>query len=135
MSMTFSQRVKQLRKDEDGFATLEALIWIPIFVFFLVFILDTTFIFFGKAQALRFIQDGNRALSVGALPDVDATALQIKTAISDYAPAATVNTEILNGMIISTTMTIPVSDLMIIGTIPVFKGTNVEITATHFLEQ
>jgi len=61
MSMTFSQRVKQLRKDEDGFATLEALIWIPIFVFFLVFILDTTFIFFGKAQALRFIQDGNRA--------------------------------------------------------------------------
>lgn len=135
MNRLFSQRAKQLCKAEDGSSTIEALTWIPIFVFFLVLVLDTSFIFFGKAQALRFIQDGNRALSVGALADVGEAELLIKESISHYAPSATVQTVIVDGKVISTTMSIPVTDLMIVGSIPVFDDVIINITAQHFLEQ
>ncbi len=135
MNRSLVKQIRRLRADESGSATVEALIWIPVFVYFLVFILDTSFIFFGKAQALRYIQDGNRALTVGALPDVDAVELYIKTAMSEYAPSAIVNTEIVDGMIVSTSMEIPASELMVIGTVPVFETTKIRITASHFLEQ
>ncbi len=134
MKKSFLQSFRTLRDDETGSSTIEALIWIPIFVFFLVLILDTCFIFFGKAQALRFVQDGNRALSIGALADENATELFIKNAISGYAPKATVETTILDGIIVSTTMKIPATDLMVVGTISAFDNVIVSITATHFLE-
>ncbi len=134
MKKCFVPNFRKLRDDESGSSTIEALIWIPIFVFFLVLILDTCFIFFGKAQALRFVQDGNRAFSVGALADTDATELFIKNAIAAYAPKATVETTIVDGIIVSTTMKVPATDLMVVGTISAFDNVIVSITATHFLE-
>lgn len=121
-------------RDEDGSASIESLFWVPVFVFMLVLILDTSFIFFGKSQALRAIQDGNRALSVRAIADEDATEKVIIAAMVDYAPGITVETVIEDGIIISTA-TMPAKELMIVGSIPVFKDTVISVTAKHFLEQ
>jgi hypothetical protein len=121
-------------RDEDGSASIESLFWIPIFVFMLVLILDTSFIFFGKSQALRAVQDGNRALSVGAIADEDAAEEFIVAAMVDHAPGITVETLIEDGIIVSTA-TMPAKELMIVGSIPVFKDTVISVTAKHFLEQ
>lgn len=121
-------------RDEDGSASIESLFWVPVFVFMLVLILDTSFIFFGKSQALRAIQDGNRALSVRAIADEDATEEVIIAAMVDYAPGITVETVIEDGIIISTA-TMPAKELMIVGSIPVFEDTVISVTAKHFLEQ
>jgi hypothetical protein len=127
-------RARRFHDGESGSASIESLFWIPMFVFFLVLVMDTSFIFFGKAQALRFVQDGNRQLSVGALTSVVDTELFIKAALSDYAPTAVVDTEIVGG-VIQTTVIMPATDLMIAGSIPVFKNTMIRVTANHFQEQ
>lgn len=135
MKRQFFLKMRGFRDCEAGSASIEALFWIPLFVFFLVLVLDTSFIFYGKAQALRFIQDGNRALSVGALEDTDATAAFIKASLTEYSPDATVITEIIDGIVIKSTVDMPATDLMMIGSIPVFANTMISVTANHFLEQ
>lgn len=120
--------------DEEGSVSIEALFWVPIFVFTLVLVLDTSFIFFGKSQALRAIQDGNRALSVRVIEDEAATEEFIIESMEDYAPGITVETIIEDGIIVSTA-TMPARELMIVGSIPVFNDTLISVTAKHFLEQ
>ena len=47
--------LSRFRRDEEGSATIEAVLWIPMFMFLTVLIADTSFIFFGRAQAMRLI--------------------------------------------------------------------------------
>ena len=135
MNNAFLREAKNFRVSEDGSSTIESLFWIPIFAFFLVLILDVSFILFGKAQALRYIQDGNRALSVGAFTDPDEAALFMQKSISHFAPSAEVETVILDGMIISTVMSMPATDVMIVGSLPLFDEIIIKVRADHFLEQ
>lgn len=120
--------------DERGSATIEALLWIPIFVYLLVLITDVSLIYYGKAQALRTIQDGNRALSVRFLPDATAAQDFIETRLQGYAPSVEVTTSISNG-IVTTSATMLASELMAVGSIPTFRDTEISVTAQHFLEQ
>lgn len=127
--------LRRFNDDESGSATIESLLWIPMFVFILVLIADVSFILFGKAQALRFVQDGNRALSVGALADTAATEDFILASMAGFSSSASVSTSIVDGIIISTTVVMPATDLMMIGTLPVFEDTMISVSANHFLEQ
>ena len=125
---------QQFVKDERGSATIETLIWVPMFVYLLVLITDVSLIFYGKAQALRIIQDGNRALSVRHLNNTDEAEAYVLAQLATYTGAATVNTSIADGMI-TTVAVMPASDLMAIGSIPGFSDNTLNITAQHFLEQ
>ena len=126
--------VSRFRRDQDGSASIESLLFIPLFVLILVFILDVSMIFYGKAQALRIVQDGNRALSVGVFTETTDAENFISTAFGAYSPSAVINTSITDG-IITTTAVFPARDLMVVGSIPVFANTQVSVTAQHFLEQ
>lgn len=126
--------MRKFRADEAGTATIESLFWVPIFVFFLVLVLDASFIFFGKAEALRVVQDGNRALSIRVLADESETEQFITDSLADFAPGTTVTTSIVNGIIITTAL-IPARELLVVGSIPIFQDTTISVTAKHFLEQ
>lgn len=126
--------LKQFHNDERGSATIESLIWIPIFVYLLVLIADVSLVFYGKAQALRIIQDGNRALSVRYLDTTDDAEEFVLAGLASYTDNATVNTSITDG-IITTVAAVPARDLMSIGSIPGFNNTTLSISAQHFLEQ
>jgi hypothetical protein len=127
--------INQFHDDDEGSATIESLLWIPMFVFILVLITDVSFILFGKAQALRYVQDGNRALSVGALSSVEETEEFILGNMANFSSSATVDTSIVDGIIISTTLVMPAVDLVVIGTMPIFEDTLISVSANHFLEQ
>lgn len=120
--------------DERGSASIEGLLWVPIFVYLLVLITDVSLIYYAKAQALRTIQDGNRALSVRFLSDASAAENFVETRLQGYAPSVAVTTSISNG-IVTTSATMPASELMAIGSIPTFRDTMISVTAQHFLEQ
>lgn len=126
--------LSRFRDDEDGSATVESLFWLPLFMFVLVLITDVSFIFFGKAQALRVIQDGNRALSVGRFNDTDSTKDFIEKALQGFSTNAVVVTTVDDGVVTSTA-TMPTTDLMAVGTIPGINNIKVVVTAQHFLEQ
>ena len=64
-----SRRVTGFCKDDQGSATIESVIWLPIFVFVLAIIMNVSMVFFYESQLTRIVHDGNRAFSLGRLPD------------------------------------------------------------------
>ena len=92
-------------REQDGSVTIEAVMWLPFFMFLLVLVADASFIFNGQARALRIVQDGNRAFSVGRLEDPASTQTYIAASLAELSPGAVVSTT-LNGGIITSVATI-----------------------------
>ncbi len=124
---------KRFKEDERGTATIESLLWMPVFFYLFILITDVSFIFYGKAEALRIIQDGNRAYSVGKFEDNADASGYIEGRLRTFAPGATVTTSTTAG-IITTVATMAASDLMAVGTIPGFLGIEIQVTAQHYQE-
>ncbi len=104
--------LSRFRREEKGIASIESLFWIPIFVFFLVMVLDVSLLFYGKALALRAVQDGNRALSVSTVGTADATEDYVEALLADLAPNAAVTTSInaSTGVVTTAAATGPTED-------------------------
>jgi Flp pilus assembly protein TadG len=124
---------KSFREETDGSATIESVLWLPFFVFFLVLIADTSFIFHNQAQITRVVQDANRALSVGRLSSTDEAETYIGTALANVSNQVEASSVIENG-IISTSVKVPVDDLVAVGFFDFLAGYDVEVTAEHFVE-
>jgi Flp pilus assembly protein TadG len=131
--MMLSNLLTRFKEDERGIATIESLLWMPLFFYLFIAITDVSFIFYGKAQALRVVQDGNRAYSVNILKSNEETSDYIEGRLRLFAPGATATTTVSNGVII-TRATIDSSDLMAVGSIPNFVGLDINIVEQHFRE-
>lgn len=131
-----TSRLRRFLRCEDGSSTLEALIWMPIIVYLLVMIADFSFVFFEKAQALRVIQDSNRALSVGHVKTTSEVEELIRTGMSHVTENVNVNTTVdLNTGIIKSVLTLSAADLTAVGSIPALERLDIVVAAQHFLEQ
>ena len=133
MRARFVWRPKPFLRDEEGSVTVEAVLWLPVFFAVLVLITDVSFAFFGKAQALRIMQDGNRAYSLGRFDTTLETQTQIKAAFRGYSPNARVST-VEGGGVVSTTMVIPASDLMLFDSLARITNFNITVQAQHLIE-
>ena len=123
----------RLRSKEDGTATMEFVLWLPIMAFLFAIVADTAMIFGGQAQVLRVVQDANRAMSIGRVRTIDATQGLILSGIANIAPNATVVTTVSGGLISSTVM-IPVTDLTATGLVDSFTDFEVAVYAQHLAE-
>lgn len=119
--------------DEDGSATAEAVIWMPVFILLLGLIVDTSMILSGQAQALRVIQDANRSLSIGRIMTTSDAESFILDNLITLSPRVTVSTKVIDGMIISTAI-IPASDLGSVGILPAFESIDIHVSAQHMSE-
>lgn len=139
--MKFFRLVRPMRRfqqREDGTATIEFVLWLPILVLLISLTADAALIFGAKANVLRVIQDANRAASIGRFkeePDF-ATAVEdyVRVNIGNYAQHATISTEVIGGNVVSTTVSIPSSRLMAVGFLGQLTGITVTINAQHMLE-
>ncbi len=118
---------------EAGSGTIETVLWVPVFVLIIGLIADTSLIFGRQAEALRVVQDANRALSLGRLSDVAAAEAYVLNAIAEISPNATVVTEVVNGIII-TRLQMPASDLSATGVFATFSTVTVNITSEFMSE-
>lgn len=125
--------VRRAINENDGSMTIEAVIWIPFFFAFLVFVADVSFVFFGQAQAYRILQDANRNLSIGRLETEEEVETYIDNALAKLSPNATVNSVISNGTITSSAV-IPTTDLIPVGFIPGISNINIFIKSSHMVE-
>ena len=136
MAATNFQRIKGFWRNEGGSGTIEFVLWLPAFVFIFILISDVSFIFYGKSQTLRILQDANRALSVGAIEseiDVENRVLEQMqlmghTGVVDAVINSTTG-------VVTTTVRIPVNELTSVGSIPSLSNFDVAIISSHFLEQ
>ena len=132
----FHTRSRRFLRREDGTATVEFLLWVPIIFTLLVMILDVSYVYFQRATALRMIQDVNRAFSIGRLEDEAEATAAILAAIHTISPngeAATVY-DTATG-IITTYVNMPASDLMPVGTLPgLGNNFTIGLSAQHYAE-
>ena len=133
MNKFISQKIRAFVDDDSGTATVESLLWMPIFFFLFVLITDASFIFYGKAQALRIIQDGNRAYSVNRFDSDSEASAYIQARLRTLSPKATARTTVTNG-VITTNATLDARELMAVGSIPNFGDGEVTLTLQQFQE-
>lgn len=118
---------------EDGSASVETVVLLPVFLLTLALITDATMIFHGQSQVMRIVQDANRAASTGLLRDSTETEAFVATALQRISPSAEARS-VFDGGIVTTTVTMPAADLQILGTLSAFDGLTVTVAEQHVLE-
>lgn len=133
--MDFSFRAMRRRfvKSEDGSFTIEAVLWMPVFVVLLCIIADASMIFGRKAEVLRIIQDANRSMSIGKFRDVQTAMDYISVRIDGISPNALVETTVTAG-VVRTVVKMPASDLTSDVPIGILDSLTVQVAAEHLLE-
>jgi len=135
MWLRFSPRemFRRFARCEQGSATVEAVIWFPVFALILCLVADAALIFSKQALVMRVVQDANRAMSVGRLMTAAEAQDYIRLRIATISPNATVVTTVQAGVIIST-VTMPSSDLTATRFVEPFGGLNVSVSSQQMSE-
>ena len=133
MQTTVQKRLWRRMRAEDGTATVEAVVWFPIFIAILALIIDVTLMLHGKTQVTRVVQDGTRAYAVGRITETADVEAFIMGAVSTLAPNAVALTA-SSGGIVSTIVKVPATDLMMFGYFSAFDDLNMAIASQQLLE-
>ena len=116
----------------DGSVTVESVVWIPIYLLFIALIVDVSLMFHGQAKAMRIAYDGNRAASFGLLETPGQVETAVLARVRAISPSATVTTA-MNSNTVSTTVTLPASDLVALG-FTKFLNIDLTVSSVHLLE-
>jgi Flp pilus assembly protein TadG len=97
-------------RDSYGGATIEAVLWFPVFVAILGLVADASIAFNRQALALRVVQDANRSMSVGRFTTIESRREDfIVERVRGFSPNATATTTVTAG-IINSTVRLPAQD-------------------------
>ena len=124
--------IRFLRRN-DGAATVETILWFPLFIAVFGLMLDVSMIFFGKSKVLRVIQDGNREYSVGRITTEAATETFIENQLAQLGIQAVATTTEVAG-VAHTLVTVQASQLQVLGYFTAFSGLELNITAEQMIE-
>lgn len=138
MKSRFLGALRRFSRSDEGTSTVEAVLWIPMFVVMFVLIADASLLFNSQAQMLRIVQDANRAYSTGQLlttDDVEAWVLdQVQpTSLAALVDSAIDTSEVPAG-VIQTVLTIPASDLDAVGIVTSLVDFRMRVAAKHYVE-
>lgn len=120
-------------RSESGAATVEAVLWLPMFVMIVALLADVTMMFYGQSRILRVAQDANRNFSVGRLTTTDETASFAVTRLASVSPNVMATTSLTAGLI-TTTVSVPLKDLEMFGLAKIFSGARMTVQAEHLME-
>lgn len=96
-------------RDEMGGATVESVLWFPVFVVFLALIVDVSLIFNGQALVYKAIQDENRRFAVGTTLDTVELETRLTDRLEGLAPNAVASAKVVDGLV-ATVVTVPARD-------------------------
>ena len=119
--------------DEDGSATVEAVIWLPIFFLVLFLMVDVAMIFSGQSNALRVVQDANRNLSIGRFRTAAETEAYVELQLAGLSEEVNA-VSVVDAGIVTTTVTLPAADLQMSGFFSAIINANISISADHLIE-
>lgn len=126
---------RQFLKNEHGGLTVEGVLWMPIYVFFLAFIADVSSMLNGQAQAQRIVQDANRLASSGFFQTEEEVEANITMRLSHLTSRAVVDAEWDDvNKTVTTLVAFPAIDVMAARMIIPFSHINVTASAVHRIE-
>ena len=118
---------------QDGTATLEAVLWTPVFLILFGMVTDTSTVFGRQAEILRIIQDSNRSLAVGAFQSVQQAEDYVTEKVSVFSENTSVDVAIVDG-IISTSVSVPAADLTSTGLFDAINTLTITVGASQMSE-
>ena len=128
------QRFAQFEQDDAGSATIEAVLWFPLFMLAFLLTFDTTMMFVAETNAVRITQDGNRLASIGRLSGTAETEEYIESRLQSVSPNASATTTISSLGVIRSVVRIPASDVGTVGGFTAFNDLTLTISAEHLKE-
>ncbi len=126
-------RIRAFVHAEHGSATIEAVMWTPIFLLLFGLLTDTSLIFGRQSEILRIVQDANRSLAVGHFKTIKEAQTYVGDKVAKFSHHSIVNISIDQG-IISTTVSVPATDLTITGLLEAFSGVTIAVSASQMSE-
>jgi Flp pilus assembly protein TadG len=125
--------LKRFLREEAGAVTVESILWMAFFFWILMLMADVSFAFLGRVQALRIVEDGNRAYALRRLDTEEDAEAWIEAQYARYSPSAQASTVVSSG-IVATALTFPARDLTLFNTLNVLGGQTMTVRTQHHLE-
>lgn len=126
-------RILGFLRSKDGGATVETVLWLPVYVMILALVTDAAMIYSSQARALRVVQDANRSMSIGRFRSIEETQDFIRVHLAPLSTRAIVETRVVQGVIISRVQ-LPAADLSATKLLGIFSTLNVGVQAQHVSE-
>ncbi|HQU66695.1 MAG TPA: TadE/TadG family type IV pilus assembly protein [Albidovulum sp.] len=125
--------LRRKARDESGAATIEAILWLPMFFYILALSVDVTMVFHSYSRIIRAVEDVNRGLSVGRIKTIDEGKQRIAAALSNYKGVQS-DIKITNDNVIVTNVSVPVTSLAFLGAVRPMMDKNVMVTTQQYRE-
>lgn len=119
---------------EEGTATVEAVLWLPLFVFAFGLVFDAAVLFFSEAEAIRVVQEANRLASIGRLETVTDTESYIETHLGHLSLNAKATSSISANGVISSVVEIPSGELRMLGFFEQLTRVELKVGASQMME-
>ncbi|MEX5726871.1 Flp pilus assembly protein TadG [Rhodovulum iodosum] len=132
-SMPAPRWLARFAREDRGNATIESLMWMPIFLAAFVLVVDVSMIFNGQTMVLRTVQDANRNMSIGRLRTTEEVTAFIESGVAGFAPNARAESAIVSGAVISR-VSVPASDLVATNWFNAFTNLDVTVQSEHLIE-
>jgi Flp pilus assembly protein TadG len=133
-------------REESGAVTVEAVLWIPFFIFILMLITDVSLAFFSRAQAYRIIESGNRAFSINGDPLIATETKRTNTQtwienqfLAQYKRATAANVDVettpnSGSGTVSTSLTYRARDVVAFNTLNVLGNWTIRVQTQQYVE-
>jgi len=121
-------------QQQDGTATVEGVLWLPLFIMFFCLAVDVSLVFFGQNQMHHVVQDANRAMSVGRLKTEAEVEDYIRTKLAALSEDIEVETVEVEPGRVQSTVRIQASDLMATRFTTPLIGAKVSARSSHLIE-
>lgn len=119
---------------EDGTATIEAVLWMPIFLAVFALMVDASMVFHGQSKVLRIIQDANRNMSIGRFTTDTQVETYINNELAQFGVVPTLtNAQSGNGAVL-TLVRVPARQLQILGLFSSLLDLQIDVSSVHILD-
>lgn len=119
---------------EDGSATIEVVMWLPVFLLVFSLAFDVAIMFVAESEAVRVVQDANRLTSIGRLESASDTETFIETNLQHLSTNVAATSTVNSSGVLRSVVTFPSTDLQTIGRFPGLNSVQITVAAEHLIE-
>lgn len=135
LALSSGRPVRRFLKRDTGSLSVEAVLWLPMFLILLIVIVDTSLVFSRRAQAIRIVEDANRGMSMYRLTSEAETTDYILSRVQQFSPTAQAGTVMdPTTRVIRSALAMPLHELDALGFFSLFPRQQIVIVAYHMRE-
>lgn len=125
--------LKRAIRDETGNVTVETVLWLPVYMFLLTLVFDSSMVFFNQSNILRAMQDANRAYAIGQIHSLADTENAIRDSVAVMGAKAKVSS-VQVGPMLRSQVTVRAGDLSGVGLLRRIGNIEFTLASQHFVE-